>query len=409
MLQDLLSFSQKAEQEETVKDKKQDKSVFNLDASRINTISNVSNQLSIMEKIRQQKEQEEAKRKAIEKFLPKKKKKVSVEKFLQRELDYEQKKQYNIEIKRFKQRDEEKKNMREKPQLTQKSLDIAKSKNNPPLYTRTNEEIEKQKATIESLRKLYTQQLEEKEGKTCLTTGEGKENNKKRNRTEYSAERFNTWMEQQKEWKKKVDKKNLQRSSSLVQQDKSRREETYHPQISQGSLNIMKSCQTQPGNLRSRQEAFERLYNWKGKKSEKEMLQINNLPTFTPKINKRKYRNIMPRYYPDLTSQNTKTTETIIQNRKKRKMKPKSVDRRKKEVEEIDVMDIGQRRKVESVDHWSNTLLKMGKRKNKGKSDLDSVELFYKMNVRNAAAWNENDVNTVPLMGESKNIIKQFL
>ena len=70
-------------------------------------------------------------------------------------------------------------------------------------------------------------------------------------------------------------------------------------------------------------------------------------------------------------------------------------------------MEVGNRRKTESVDHWSTTLLKMGK--NRSNINYVPSEILYKLNIMHAAAWNENDVNNVPLQGESKNIIKAFI
>ena len=131
------------------------------------------------------------------------------------------------------------------------------------------------------------------------------------------------------------------------------------------------------------------------------------MPTFTPKINKNKFVNVKPRYYPDLTSGNKITLNVIKQNRMKRKNKAKSVDRRKKGNNEKDVMEVGHVRKTESVDHWSTTLLKMGK--TKSNVNYVPVEVLYKLNIMHSGAWNENDVNNVPLQGESKNIIKAFI
>ncbi len=52
---------------------------------------------------------------------------------------------------------------------------------------------------------------------------------------------------------------------------------------------------------------------------------------------------------------------------------------------------------------WSNVLLRL-------KNNNNEVEdISYRLNVRQASAWNENDVNTVQLRGVSKEIVKFFL
>ena len=413
MLKDLLAFSEQKE-EPKQKEPEKNKNPFSFpDGSRIQTQTSMSNAANIAEKIRQQKEKEEAKRKAIEKFLPKKQnKKVDIHKFLKRELDHEQRRQYNIEVMRNKYRDEERKVMQDKPKLSKNSLEISKTLKNPPLYVRTYEEVNKRKASVESLKKLYTQQAQENNNdhNNKLTTYDGSDY-KKRNKTEnFSAERFNTWLTQQNEWSKKVTKKKMMRSSSLAEeQNKALQDDmSSQPQKSKKSVQSMKILGNQ--KLKNqRKSSYDRLSTKTENTFNKEMIQLETTPSFTPMINKNsKYNKIKPRYYPDLTSHNQNTTETIKQKRmKKKNNRAKSVDRRKKIEDEIDIMEVGNRRKTESVDHWSTTLLKMGK--NRSNINYVPSEILYKLNIMHAAAWNENDVNNVPLQGESKNIIKAFI
>ena len=397
MIQDLLAFTKQKEPEPKKEDKAKNNPFNFPEQSRIQTQSSMSNAVNIAEKIRQQKEQEEAKRKAIEKFLPKKQKKINIQEFLRRELDHEQRRQYNIEVMRNKYRDEERKEFQEKPKLTKTTIEISKTLNNPPIYTRTNEDVNRRKASIESLRKMYTQQCE---CNNKLTTYENsKTDYKKRTKTEYSDDRFNTWLTQQNEWSKKVKKKTMVRSASLAEQKTKALQESKdnHPMITHKSIQILKKS--------NRKSSFDRLTT--ENTFNKELLNMEHMPTFTPKINKNKFVNVKPRYYPDLTSGNKITLNVIKQNRMKRKNKAKSVDRRKKGNNEKDVMEVGHVRKTESVDHWSTTLLKMGK--TKSNVNYVPVEVLYKLNIMHSGAWNENDVNNVPLQGESKNIIKAFI
>ena len=397
MLQDLIEFSKEKEPEKPKEEKRKHPLSFP-DGDRIQTQTSISNAVGIAEKIRQQKEQEEARRKAIEKFLPKKQKKINVEKFLKRNLEHEQKKQYDIEVMRNKYRDEERKAFQDKPALNKKTIEILKTVNKPPIYMRTNEEIKKRQDTIESLKNKYNQTQQDKNYQ--LTTLSN--NEYKRNRTEISSsnsDRFNTWIAQQNEWSKKIMKKKMVRSASLEEQEKQtlQSEISNNPQMSNRSVILLKKS--------NRKSSFDRLTT--ENTFNKDLLNMEHMPTFTPKINKNKFVNVKPRYYPDLTSGNKITLNVIKQNRMKRKNKAKSVDRRKKGNNEKDVMEVGHVRKTESVDHWSTTLLKMGK--TKSNVNYVPVEVLYKLNIMHSGAWNENDVNNVPLQGESKNIIKAFI
>ena len=397
MLQDLIEFSKEKEPEKPKEEKGKHPLSFP-DGDRIQTQTSISNAVGIAEKIRQQKEQEEARRKAIEKFLPKKQKKINLEKFLKRNLEHEQKKQYDIEVMRNKYRDEERKAFQDKPALNKTTIEILKTINKPPIYMRTNEDIKKRQETLEALSKRYNQTQQNDINQ--LTTFSN--NEYKRNRTEISTntntERFNTWIAQQNEWSKKIMKKKMVRSASLEEEKPKtlQNEISNNPQLSNRSVILLKNT--------NRKSSFDRLTT--ENTFNKELLNMEHMPTFTPKINKNKFVNVKPRYYPDLTSGNKTTLNVIKQNRLKRKNKAKSVDRRKKNNEK-DVMEVGHVRKTESVDHWSTTLLKMGKVKSN--VNYVPVEVLYKLNIMHSGAWNENDVNNVPLQGESKNIIKAFI
>ena len=397
MLQDLIEFSKEKEPEKPKEEKGKHPLSFP-DGDRIQTQTSISNAVGIAEKIRQQKEQEEARRKAIEKFLPKKQKKINLEKFLKRNLEHEQKKQYDIEVMRNKYKDEERKAFQDKPALNKTTIEILKTINKPPIYMRTNEDIKKRQETLEALSKRYNQTQQNDTNQ--LTTFSN--NEYKRNRTEISTnsntERFNTWIAQQNEWSKKIMKKKMVRSASLEEEKQKtlQNEISNNPQLSNRSVILLKKT--------NRKSSFDRLTT--ENTFNKDLLNMEHMPTFTPKINKNKFVNVKPRYYPDLTSGNKTTLNVIKQNRMKRKNKAKSVDRRKKNNEK-DVMEVGHVRKTESVDHWSTTLLKMGKVKSN--VNYVPVEVLYKLNIMHSGAWNENDVNNVPLQGESKNIIKAFI
>ena len=43
------------------------------------------------------------------------------------------------------------------------------------------------------------------------------------------------------------------------------------------------------------------------------------------------------------------------------------------------------------------------------KNKNNSFDFSYRLNIRQASAWNENDVNIVPLKGGSREIVKYFI
>ena len=423
MLQDLLEFTQKKPSPKTSKTEKPNPFALP-ESSFIQSQTSGINQMTIVEKIKQQKELETAKQRSIEKFLPKKKQKVNIDQFLKRGLDYEQKRQYNIEVMRHKQRDEERKIMQDKPKLTKHTLEIARSKNNPPLYTRTNDELDKRKTSIDNLRQqLHTQQTqnEYKHRNTSV------EYYKHRNKTDelFDSDRFETWMNRQNEWKQSVERKNKERCETLAQYNQALSNEKERPKICEGSEKILNSMKAKEGKYnksnsytklnknKSAQNVGERLYSkCNESKAQRELQQLETMPSFTPAINKnKKYYNIKPRYFLDLTpSQNNNKVNNGFKTAsvyKKPKRKPRSVEKSNRDINENDLNDIEIKKNKNITEHWSTTLLRMG-RSNNGTSVVPN-EILYKLNIMQSSAWNENDINNIPFRGESKNIVKAFL
>lgn len=77
----------------------------------------------------------------------------------------------------------------------------------------------------------------------------------------------------------------------------------------------------------------------------------------------------------------------------------KSVEINRKKDEENDD-------KKEINEPWTNTLFKLKKDKSQNYKDKD---ISYRLNIRQASAWNENDINIVPYRGESREIVKYFI
>ena len=109
--------------------------------------------LSLAEQVlRRQQEEQDIKRKEILKQLHKTKH-MDLNKFLTRAVGYEQKKNYDLEQKRFKQLEEETKICKERPLLSEKTEEMCKTLYKKPIYARTKEIIEKREKKINDLKK----------------------------------------------------------------------------------------------------------------------------------------------------------------------------------------------------------------------------------------------------------------
>ena len=137
-------------------------------------------------------------------------------------------------------------------------------------------------------------------------------------------------------------------------------------------------------------------------KSQKEHINIRHKYSlvFQPQTNKNRYKKINPKYKDiNKISRNTKNNK----NKKIQKKKERSVEikyyknRNNKNKKEETVF----KKEDNKYEPWTNFLLKLKKNK--------SSEISYRLNIRQSSAWNENDVNIVPLKGESKEIIKDFI
>ncbi len=103
----------------------------------------------------------------------------------------------------------------------------------------------------------------------------------KRNKSECSTqERISTWLNEQEKWAKKK-QRNLIRSRSYFEKERNSLENLFHPQLSQGSINILNSMgeYNNTTNSFSRDKFFEKLNNSIEKqKKKKTKLYIKTLP-----------------------------------------------------------------------------------------------------------------------------------
>ena len=106
--------------------------------------------------IKRQKDEEDKKKKAeIYKELHQNKK-MNLHQFLSRVQIFEQKRKYNLELKKYRQLQRETESMQEKPKLSSNTLKICQTMPKEPLYKRTNEIVEEHKNELKNLTSFYT-------------------------------------------------------------------------------------------------------------------------------------------------------------------------------------------------------------------------------------------------------------
>ncbi len=418
LIDELLLFTQIQPNKESLNEKEiYDKKKEN-EKIQFTLIKN-NDKLTSDEILLQMKKLEEAEKKKEKLYLRKNIKKIDLNQFIQRELDFQQKKQYNIEKLRFKQREEELKENKKQIKPSRNKNIRNKTQSYSPLYFKPTERskdiketkmIKKQneinKTELLSTNTNYNNPTKSTNKKNLTENQkENFENRKlKRNKSECSTqERISTWLNEQEKWAKKK-QRNLIRSRSYFEKERNSLENLFHPQLSQGSINILNSMgeYNNTTNSFSRDKFFEKLNNSIEKqKKKKEQLYLKTLPSFHPVINNNyKYQNIISRYYNFVNDDNNNVNKGETIKKKNRKFISKSDNKINKYKRNLNIVQ-NDKIKNSSSEHWSNTLLNMKKMKPK--------EILYHLNIMPSSAWNENTVNSVPLYGNTKNIIKHFI
>ena len=192
------------------------------------TLNKNNEKLTISQLMFEMKEYEDLEKKKNEKYRLKNIKKIDLDQFIQRELDFEQKKQYKIEKKRFKKKEEEIQKNQKREKTPKNTIEICKTQKYPPLYLRQNDVIKERKVSIENLKKYYDkfndsfstltnnniksyryikQNLKlSKENNIKSSENKKKNSNRilRRNKSECSSqERISIWLNKQEKWAKK--------------------------------------------------------------------------------------------------------------------------------------------------------------------------------------------------------------
>ena len=143
-------------------------------------------EITLGEKIllRQKKEENEKKRKSELYQKLHKNKKMNLHQFLSRVQNYEQKKKYNLELRKYKQLQKEAESFQDKPKLSYNTIKICNTITHEPLYKRTNEVLEKHEKELKNLTTFYSMPREVRERYTNENKNIPKLNNTKTNKYE---------------------------------------------------------------------------------------------------------------------------------------------------------------------------------------------------------------------------------
>ena len=411
--------------------------------------------LSLAEQILKRKEEEdEMKRREILKQLHKTKT-IDLNKFLTRSVGYEQKKNYDLEQKRFQKLEEESKFCKERPLLSHKTEEMCKTLNKKPIYERTKEIIKNREKRIDELKndeyninkKLRNKKNNKNKGNSMDKINQNEET--KRKRKEYiinektknrkmNRSEMNDYYNKQNELKKrllektKLKVKNQKKGKKGIQ-PQPEEESSFHPHICQGTIEIINAKNEvemnnayhktdynnyyypKNDNFQNRinlgKTVYDRLYEENALNEMKKQEYINkSLCSFQPYTNKNKYRQI-PSKYNEINNKNKKGkkrtkfkgNKSVEINRKNEIME--NNDKNKLRSKKDTVIDDDENKTIDKSinEPWTNTLLKLKNNKN------NSHDISYRLNIRQASAWNENDVNIVPLRGGSREIVKYFI
>lgn len=336
--------------------------------------------------------------------------------FFERNKTFMQKKQYKLDVERNKKRENEKKKITDKPQLTKNTLKIIADKNEErPLYLRTQEVLERKNNKLENLKRLYTE-LEKPE--------EIKESNLARNlnlqlvTTQSDHSKVMEWVNQQAIWQKKKEEKVERLKNDMQRLDTEAEDLLYKPLINKTSeiLVKMKSKGDGEGNKKA---AYERLYlEHENHMLRQQKLYNDHIPKFTPLVHKDKPS--YTKYRLSFLGGNDPVS-TINSLRGSSKKKPKFSSSKALSSSAVDMDSAAgnlgmtnslaggfkngsqDKAKVKSK-NWEDYIENINNSQRK-KEEKDSL---YKLNIRSASAWDKDKENNIYLEKKFTYLVKDI-
>ena len=383
-----------------------------------------------------------------------KSKKINLEKFLTRSLNYEQKKRYNIEMQKVQKLQNERDSLLEKPVLSQKTLEICKNKKQKqPVYLRTNKILEERKEEIENLSKIFmlpksiinTQRSRNAQFRYVKNMNHSMDsinakNPEETNRKKKTIEEMKTFYLDQENWFFKTQDKIKNKEKIIQERMKEENVESFRPLLSKGTQEIIANkynyenqLTTTTTNKRSNsieytETVFYKLYNERAVKDAKlQLIQDQYAYNFMPYTNKNKFRNIPSRYY-NVTIYSNKNK---IKNKKIQKTVNKSVNydsiniypklnkksndvtfsnntsqpKSRNKSGLLNESNINTKTTDFTGQNWTKSLLHMDENEN----NKPPNDFTYHLNVRTSGAWNQNVINKVTLNANTKGVINNIM
>lgn len=369
---------------------------------------------------RKQQEQEEKRKKILKEL--RRVKKVNLEKFLTRTIGLEQKRNLDLEKKRLIKLEKETQICKEKPELSIKTIEICKTSYKKPIYKRTKdilEEREKKLKTLQSIdynipkkhknkalnKSMDNINLFEDKKDFSLDKNKGYIINDKIKNKKMNIKDMNNYYLRNVDWLKKKEEKYKKLQFKKKREIELNNQIFFHPYINPTFENKYKDNDNSYENdfmkMNEGKSVFERLYEDTiiSEIKKKDILNKTMSFFFQPYTNKNKYKLIKPKYNKTRIE---KRDQKISRNSDTIFIKlgycAKSAEIEKKS-------DFVFKKRTDLREPWENILLKLRKQKN----NYDEKNKIYRLNIRQAMAWNENNLNNVPYKGQNKQIVTYFL
>ena len=342
-----------------------------------------------------------------------------------------QQKNFKIEMLRNNIREQEKRKMKDKPELSKYTQIILlnKSIGDKPFYHRTQEVLERKHNRIENLKRLYTEidRIEENEKNySNLNTS---------NNNIQSQGNLNKWLNHLALWQRNKEDKIERIKLDMRILDTEAENEYYRPTINKTS-EILARMKTQSDASNINKNLHERLYDEYGEMELKHNRLVEELsPPFFPTTNHKK-----PAY---LINSNVKFLKkqinSVITNRNQGNLNEQNTKiknkRNKNKIKEMNHSAITSSRNItennykEKSLHIMNNQTKLNKNQsltpdnsqtskrwqdaihniNNNKTKKDDIDTLYRLNIRSASAWDQDKENCIymnPRMSFIKNILK---
>ena len=188
------------------------------------------------------------------------------------------KKEKKLETLRNKKKEEDLSHFKNRPKINKLSQKINEKNllETKPIQTRTQEIVEKKYLKIDKLKQIY-REIEEMECSQITS------------RTNFNEKKFEEWLNKQSKWESKKKSKIVSTKKETERLETENMKSMYHPTIDKKSEKLIKSkVLASNSSYKNKELIYDKLYNLKDDKYNKIVQKlVDNIPTFTPIINKR--------------------------------------------------------------------------------------------------------------------------